>query len=192
MILKSVGHAHQYLSKPCEPEVLKSTLARACTLSDLLENTLLVNLISRMDSLPSMPSLYAEVMEEVNSPNGSINRVGEIISNDVGMSAKILQLVNSAFFGLPKNISNPVRAVNLLGLETVKALILSVKVFSQFAKSALPGFSVEGLWDHSIRTGVFARNIAKERKLDQNDVDEAFMGGLLHDAGKLILLDRLP
>lgn len=192
MILRSVRQAHQYIAKPCDAETLKATIARACTLSGLLQNRMLVDLISGMDSLPSMPTLYAEVIREIDSPYGSINRVGEIIAKDVGMSAKILQLVNSAFFGLPKQISNPVRAVTLIGLETVKSLVLSVKVFSEFEKKDFPGFSVEALWKHSMRTGLYAKKIASEQKLGPNAVDEAFMAGLLHDAGKLILLDRLP
>lgn len=106
IIFKSIGSAHQYLSKPCEPETLRTTIARACTLRGLLDDKSLVSVISSIESLPSIPALFEEVVEEVNSPNGSLNRVGEIISRDVGMSAKILQIVNSSFLGCP-NMSQP-------------------------------------------------------------------------------------
>ena len=101
LIFKSIGSAHQYLSKPCEGETLRATISRACTLRGLLDDKSLVSVVSGIESLPSLPALYEEVVEEANSPNGSLNRVGEIISRDVGMSAKILKIVNSSFLGCP-------------------------------------------------------------------------------------------
>ena len=128
----------------------------------------------------------------MSSQDGSLARVGDIISKDVGMSAKLIQLVNSAFFGLPTRVSSTVRAVNLLGLETIKTLILTIKIFSQFDRAGLPCYSISSLLDHSISTGIFARSIAAQEDLGQNRIDEAFMAGMLHDIGKLILLDKLP
>lgn len=192
LIFKSIGSAHQYLSKPCEGETLRATISRACTLRGLLDDKSLVSVVSGIESLPSLPALYEEVVEEANSPNGSLNRVGEIISRDVGMSAKILKIVNSSFFGLPQHVTTPVRAVNLLGLEIVKSLILSVKIFSQFGRSELPGYSIANLWNHSISTGILAKAIAKEVGIGKDLLDEAFTAGLLHDVGKLVVLDELP
>lgn len=192
MILKSAGAAHQYLSKPCDAEALKRTIGRACALRGLLEDQALLDVISRVETLPSLPSLFSEVMEEIASPEGSLARVGEIISKDVGMSAKILQLVNSSFFGQPTRVTSAVRAVSLLGLETVKALVLSAKIFSQCTRPGPPGYNIAALWNHSLRTGVFAKNIARAENGGRSQIDEAFMAGLLHDVGKLILLDRLP
>ena len=192
LILNSAGLTHQFLAKPCDAQALKKTLGRACAVRELLEDESLINVISKIESLPSLPSLYQEVLEEVNSPNGSLARVGEIISTDVGMSAKLLQLVNSAFFGLPAPVSSTVRAVNLLGLETIKTLILTIKIFSQFDCAGLPSYFISSLLDHSISTGILARSIATQEDLEQNQIDQAFMAGLLHDIGKLILLDKLP
>jgi putative nucleotidyltransferase with HDIG domain len=190
LIFNSVGLTHQFLSKPCDGETLKNTIARACAMRELLEDESLTNVISKIESLPSLPSLYKEVVDEVNSPDGSLARVSEIISKDVGMSAKLLQLVNSAFFGLPTRASSIMRAVNLLGLEIIKTLILSIKIFSQFDEAGMS--SLSSLWDHSISTAMIARSIATQRDLGQNQIDEAFMAGLLHDIGKLILLDKFP
>jgi HD-like signal output (HDOD) protein len=94
-----------------------------------------------MQTLPSPPPLYAEVIEVAQSPDGSLDKIGEIIQRDIGMTAKILQLVNSAFFGLRRPISNPVQAVRLIGLQTVKARILAVQIFRGFDHSTLPGMS---------------------------------------------------
>lgn len=190
-ILKAVGPAHQYLSKPCDAEILKNTIGRVCAMRHLLEDKELIQVISGIESLPSVPALYTQLVDEMSSPEGSLNKVGEIIARDAGMSAKILQLVNSAFFGLPRNITNPVRAVNLLGLEIVKSLVLSVKIFSSFSRANLPGYSVDELWKHSLATALTAKKIAQAFDLGQDGTDEAFMAGLLHDTGRLIILDRL-
>lgn len=119
MILKSVRPAHQYLAKPCNDEILKSTIERSCWLRDLLADNSLKQLISRIDSLPSLPTLYLEILRELESPYSSMQKIGEIISRDIGMTAKILQMVNSAFFGFRRHIASPAEAAELLGLETI-------------------------------------------------------------------------
>jgi HD-like signal output (HDOD) protein len=191
-ILRSVGAAHQYLSKPCDADTLKNTVARACGLRELLADKTLTELVAQMNSLPSLPSLYVEVMQELQSPDGSLQKVGQIISKDVGMSAKILQLVNSAFFGLRRHVSSPSEAAVFLGVDTVRALVLSVNIFSQFDRTGVRGFSIEALWTHSSITGALAKQIAKAEGAESKTVDYAFMAGLLHDAGRLVLAANLP
>jgi HD-like signal output (HDOD) protein len=191
-LLRSVGVAHQYLSKPCDADTLKNTVARACGLRELLADKTLIELVAQMNSLPSLPSLYAEVMQELQSPDGSLQKVGQIISKDVGMSAKILQLVNSAFFGLRRHVSSPSEAAVFLGVDTVRALVLSVNIFSQFDRTKLKNFSIDRLWTHSNVTGVLAKHIAKAEGAEPKTVDHAFTAGLLHDVGKLVLAANLP
>jgi HD-like signal output (HDOD) protein len=191
-VLKSIGPAHQYMSKPCEPEVLKSVISRACSLRQLLADDALEGMISRMDSLPSLPSLYGEIMEELSGKSPSIQKVGKIISQDVGMAAKILQLVNSAFFGLRHKVSNPTQAVSFLGLDTIRALVLSVHIFSQCDSDKVSHFPLDRLWEHSFSSAVLAKAMAREESQPQAMVDECFMAGLLHDVGKLILAMNFP
>ena len=192
VVLKTVRLAHQYLSKPCNDEILKSVIERSCGLRDLLADKFLKQLISRIDSLPSLPTLYLEVLREVESPYSSMGKIGEIISRDIGMTAKILQLVNSAFFGFRRHIASPAEAAELLGLETIKALVLSVKIFSQFDQVGMKIFVADRIWGHSLATGVFAKTIAAAENQERTIIDDAFMAGLLHDAGKLILAVNLP
>jgi HD-like signal output (HDOD) protein len=192
MILSSVGPAHQYLSKPCDPELLKETVSRACTLRDLLTNERLTLVVSQMQSLPSLPSLYMELMKQLELPDPSIKKIGATISQDPGMTAKILQMVNSAFFGLRRHISNPADAVGLLGLDIVKALVLSIHVFSQFSSTRIPGFSLEALWEHTMAVGALSKQIARAEKQTPQVVDDSFTAGLLHECGKLVLAARLP
>ena len=191
MILKTVRSAHQHLSKPCEPDLLKSTLAQAFALRDILDDDNIKTLVSRIESLPSLPSLYLEIMEEIQSANTSFRRVGEIISRDVGMMAKILQLVNSAFFGLRRQVSSPKDAVSYLGFETIKSLVLTAKIFSQFNQKKLSRFSLDSLWNHSILTGIFAKMVAQMEDQSKEIIDDAYMVGLLHDLGKLVLAQNL-
>jgi len=192
MILRSVGPTHQYLAKPCDAQTLKDTITRACALRDLLADEALQGLVSQLTTLPSLPDLYIEIVEELQREDASIQKVGRIISKDVGMTAKVLQLVNSAFFGLRRHVSDPSQAVCLLGLETIKALVLSIHVFSKLEQANVAGFSLQRLWEHSMVTGTLAKRIAAEQDSDEKTADHALMAGLLHDAGKLVLAANLP
>ena len=192
MSLRSVGPAHQYLAKPCDAMTLKATIARACALRELLGNATLQQLVSGMTTLPSLPTLYLKIMEAIQDPHVSMGRVGDIIGQDMGMTTKILQLVNSAFFGLQRHIATPTEAVSLLGLDIIKALVLSVQVFAHFDIATLRALSLHTLWQHSMAVGAGAKRIVKMEDGDRTMADAAFTAGLLHDAGKLVLATNLP
>jgi putative nucleotidyltransferase with HDIG domain len=191
LVMKAVGVAHQFISKPCDPETLKSIVNRAISLRALLKDSGLKSIISEMDTLPSVPTLYLEMAEEVQSPESSIQKVGRIIARDPAMTAKILQLANSAFFGLRRRISNPADAVAYLGLDHVQHLFLAVHAFSQFSPPPTTSFSIELLWEHSLATAELAKSIAKEEEASKAIAEDAFTAGLLHDIGKLMLACRL-
>jgi putative nucleotidyltransferase with HDIG domain len=190
LIMKALGVAHQFISKPCNPESLKSIIQRALELRTLMNDSDLKKTISDMDALPSVPSLYMEVMKELQSPDPSVHKVGQIVSQDPGMTAKILQLVNSAFFGCRRQISNTLDAVAYLGLDHVRHLTLAVHAFSQFTPATISSFSIELLWEHSISTAASAKKIAEEEEAGKEIADDAFTAGLLHDIGKLMLACR--
>ena len=158
------------------------------TLHVVLEQPALKQVISRIQSLPSIPSVYAQLMDALKEPDASPKQIGAIISQDLAMAAKIVQLANSSVFGLQRRIADPADAVVYLGTETIRSLALSVSVFSQFNVGHVRGFSLESLRDHGMAVGALARLIAKSMKLTKSEVDEAFLGGLLHDIGKLVLV----
>lgn len=191
-ILQLVTTTHQYLAKPCDAETIKDTVNRACALRDLLASRELGAVVSQIKALPSLPSLYTRIIEILQSDDPSLQKIGEIVSEDIAMSAKVLQLVNSSFFGIARRISNPVQAVMFLGLETVKALVLSVQIFAKWESSKVKGFDIETLWHHSMTTGAMAKRLAETERLSSREADEAFTAGLLHDVGKLILAASLP
>ena len=191
-MLRSVDLTHQFIAKPCDAEALRSVITRSTALHDLLENETIKQMVSSLKSLPSLPSLYLEIMQELKSENSSMARVGKIISTDIGMSAKILQLVNSAFFGLPRQVSNPSQAAIYLGMDTIRALVLSVNIFSQFSDRELNDLGLRGLWKHSMIISAAAREIAALENCAQNVIDFSLTAGLLHDVGKLVLASNLP
>ncbi len=186
MLLESVKATHQFLSKPCEAQVLKDAVNRALGLQKLLQREEISAVVTRIESLPSLPSLYQEIMAEFNREEGSLARVGEIISRDLGMTAKMLQLVNSSFFGLRRHVSSPAEAAAMLGMETIRGLVLTSKVFSQF-DTGNSRLDLEDLWAHSTRVATLAREVALAEEADKRTQDHAFMAGMLHDLGKLVL-----
>ena len=191
-ILRLVGPAHQYLGKPCNTDELRSAIARAFTTRDLLANEQLKQLATSTKSLPALPTLYLQLMEELKKEDSSVERISEIISKDLGMTSKILQLVNSAFFGLPQRVADIQEAVVYLGIATIRALVLSIQVFTQFDEKKIKGFSIEALSDHCWMTGSLARTIAKLEHCDVKVEDQCFLAGLLHDIGQLVLAAGMP
>lgn len=186
-ILRAVDPTHQYLAKPCDTAELKKRLTRAFAVRGLLKNKELQAVVSRLQALPSLPTLFLEVNQELENSEPSLPRIVRLVSEDMAMTAKILQLVNSAFFGLRCRISSPMQAVQMLGLDTLRALVLSTHVFEKFRTQTLNEAEISYLWDHSMAVASFGKHIAKNEKADRQLVDDCFTAGLLHDAGKLIL-----
>lgn len=187
--LQSIKTAHQYLSKPCEKEVLVTAITRSCTLRDHLDDQRLRDLLGRIHTMPSIPRLYARIKEVLQSPGASIANAGEIIAKDMGMTAKVLQLVNSSFFGMPCHVSGAKEAVVLLGMDVIKTLVLSIEVFSG-SKHAVAVIPVEKIHAHCLRTGAIAHTIAGLEKMDKKKSDNAVMASILHDLGKLLLAEH--
>src|SRR5206468_12693710 len=131
---------HQFVAKPCDPEKLIPTVRRALTLDAWLSNDKIKSLVSQIGKLPSLPSSYFEVLKQLDQPYAAVQGVGEAIVKDMAMTAKLLQMVNSAFFGLPRKITNANEAVAILGMDTVKSLVLSIQAYSNFEKLKLPHF----------------------------------------------------
>ena len=191
-IFRAVGPAHQFLTKPCDSKVLVETIERACGLRNHLQEQSLVDVTSRLQNLPSLPSVYAELFDVLESDDASITRVGKKIGSDVAMSAKVLQLVNSSFFGLPHHVASPEHAVSMLGLNVIRPLVLTAKVFSRYQDPEIEGFSLDELTEHSLAVATTARRIAELEKQPAHIADDACIAGMLHDIGKLVFAANLP
>lgn len=189
-VMRTVGVAHQFLAKPCDPDKLKNILQKTSALQDLLFDGRLKDIVSKIGSLPSLPGSFSELQDAINNPDSSIGEVAEIVEKDVAMCAKVLQLVNSSFFGLFNTVESPSRAVNLLGLDTIRALVLSVGIFNE-VKGSNKFLSQEQLSDHSLMVGQLAKKIAETQNNDKLLISDSFLAGIMHDIGKLIFLSHL-
>jgi HD-like signal output (HDOD) protein len=191
-VLRCVGPAHQFLSKPCDADHLKSTIRRSCAIRDRLSDSQLTALVTRIDSLPSMSATCTQLLRELDSPSASVAHIGKIISHDVGMTAKVLQLTNSSFFGLPVRITDPARAVTQLGLDRIRSLVLTASMFGQFDRAKVPERVLENIMQHCAAVAGAAQTIAKLETSDKQLVQDAFTAGLLHDVGMLVLMACVP
>ena len=142
--------------------------------------------IRNIKNLPTLPVIVARVLEVADDSGASANELAEIVSRDMSVSAKVLNLANSAFYGFSRRITTVPQAVVVLGFDTVRSLALSVSVFESL-KNAEEGvsFDREGFWIHSIGCGTASRLIAKAT--GYRDTGTFFVAGLLHDLGKVIL-----
>lgn len=194
MTLRALGPAHRYLAKPCNPSLLTDAITSSLDLHASACSTEVRRLIESIDSLPTLPEVYVELVNEANNPAACIQSAGQIIAQDLGLSAKILQLVNSSFFGLPVRVSDVPHAVALLGLGVVRPLVLSTSALGQFVGRELGGISLGWLTHHSMQIAITARELAVSGigALTPEETSDIFLGGLLHDLGRLILAQHRP
>jgi putative nucleotidyltransferase with HDIG domain len=187
--LQALPVAHQFLSKPCDPDLLKEVIERTCALQELLNGEALRAMIGQMGELPSQPGVYLALAQALADPAISLSDVAQLVEQDMAMSAKCLQLVNSAFFGLGRRVTSVQQAVSYLGTNMIRTLVFTAEIFRAFhADTKLKGFEMEALQNHSIVVG----RLASQMLNDRQRAEDAFIGGMLHDVGKLILATRLP
>ncbi len=189
-IMRAVGTAHQYLAKPCECAALKAAISQTYMLRRLLSNEPLARLVGRVDTLPSAPRAFQEILACLQRPTASVADAAKIIARDAAMTANVIKLVNSAFFGARQPVTTADRAVAYLGLDTLGALVLGHGIFKSGVTSGIAGFSLERLWQHSLDVASAARTVAICEKLPHSKADEAFLGGMLHDVGKVVFATR--
>jgi len=187
-LVETLPIANQFLSKPIDSALLRIQLYRACDLQGLLANEALRRVVGRVDHLASPPRTYWEIRNALNRSTAGLREVAAIIEKDLAMTAKVLRLVNSAYFGLQKPIVSLSQAVSYLGVETLQGLALTMHVFSGAANETFAaGLSLEELGEHSLRTGRLAHSFFS----DAHTADVAFAAGLVHDIGKLVLAQGL-
>lgn len=143
--------------------------------------------LSSITNLPSPPVVFNQITKIINNPRTSVRDVAAIMSEDAAMSAKVLRLSNSAFYGARSEITGIRQAVLVLGLEAIKSLVLSSSVFDMFKSHKMDAEFQEAYWRHSLATAIAARIVAQYHRVARGlDAEVAFSAGLLHDIGKLI------
>ncbi|MFN3480806.1 MAG: HDOD domain-containing protein [Thermodesulfovibrionales bacterium] len=140
--------------------------------------------IEQIDSIPTIPVVVRKLLKTVDSPSISLGEIGDIITKDQALTAKLLKMVNSPIYGFPGRISSVSQTLILLGLNVVKGMLLSISVFEMMEKTMV------GLWEHSLCTALAARAIAIKK--DLKDPEEIMVSALLHDIGKVALRIKFP
>lgn len=187
-----INSAHQVLSQICAAESLETNLKQVFELDDLLGDEKLLSLLTGMTKVPSLPAMYQEIRKRLQSPHASIREIAEIIHSDPAMTAKIIKLVNSAYFGLNRKVTDAAEAASLIGLDTLSTLVLSVGIFSQFDKPRDKDFSLLNYVQHSLDVANLSKRVARVEGQSKEVTEAAFLAGILHDMGMLILMQNRP
>lgn len=189
-ILRSVAVAHQFLTKPVPAGQLLDVIGRGCKLRDMILSEQVKSLIGRIDALPAMPATFTRLLDSLEDEFVPLEAIAQLIGKDVGLSADVLKLVNSSFFGPRVHVRDLSQAVTLLGLATIRGLVVGVRLLKAFDASKVPGLDFQQLWNHSLGVARMARRIALLEGLPAAQQEECFIAGLLHDLGKYVLADR--
>lgn len=191
-LLRSVGPVHQYLSKPCDLGLLKQAVSRSFAVRVAISDPAVADFAMGSSSLPSLPALYLDILACLRSSDPSIAHIGDLVARDLGMSARVLHLVNSVLFGFPRTIVSPAEAVALLGVEAVRMMVLSVEVMNHSHRAHHGGIDPERLWEHSLHVAHLAKAISVAERQSPEQCTIAFTAGLMHDCGKLVLAHHQP
>lgn len=189
-MVRSLAVAHRYVAKPVDMDVLGDSISRAVSLGRRLRKPGLTALVGQIDRLPSLPDIYLQLVDELRRADAEVGRVADLLTRDVGMTAKVLQLVNSSYFGLPVHVADVRHAASLLGLNALKPLVLTAGVFRQLEDARVPAKLARDLLEHGLAVGALAKRIAESARLSSDAVDHAMLAGILHDLGKLLLADH--
>lgn len=148
-------------------------------------------LLENGESLPTLPEIYTRVSDMLEDDNSSVNEIGNIIATDPAISYKILTMVNSAYYGLPNEISSITQAISLLGRFRLKQILIGALLSEIFQGLDSEYFSLHDFWKHSIRTAIIANQLARYSEYSK-EPETLFTAGLLHDVGRLILASQMP
>lgn len=154
----------------------------------MIQNAAMRERIAAIHNLPTLPETYNRLMGELGKPDVSMSRIAAIVARDVAITAKLLQVANSAVFGLRTPIESVVQALNMIGIENVRGIVLAAGAFQIEVSAKIPGYQPHEIYGRAVNVGTKSRFIAYSFGLKRQEVDDALTAGLLHDVGKLILL----
>lgn len=187
--IRAVPVAHQFLSKPCDPEKLRSVIESCFECASVVADFATRGVIAAIGELPALPCTYAALVSALHDPKASPQHVSAIVERDVAVAARVLQLANSAFFGLAREVNRISTAVGYLGFDVLKQLVIGVELFRSLpGERQVTGFSLEEIQRHSRCVA----DIAALLPVPAQHSAAASVAALLHDIGKLVLAVRLP
>jgi HD-like signal output (HDOD) protein/ActR/RegA family two-component response regulator len=181
-VIRLVPYAHQYFSKPCEAGQLENLIERCLSMHELLRQPGLRAVVGSIRRLPTMPRIYSQFQSILTKDSTSVHDIAKLIAQDPAIAAKVLQLVNSAFFRLARRITNIEQAVSHLGFAAIRNMVLSAEVFSRWPGSEA-SLNIDKLQSHVHQVAAAARSLPTRGQA----ADDALLAGLLHDIGYWIL-----
>jgi putative nucleotidyltransferase with HDIG domain len=183
---KCVMVGHRYFNKPFSPNTLTTVLHSLCDAQTKAANNRIREYVGRLESIPTLSRTFQELNRALRSNGLPIRDISAIIERDLALTAKVLQMVNSARFSPARRINSIFEAVQMLGFDLVRALVLGIHVF-QFGDKISSSNLYQTVWNHSLQTAFGAKQLAALEGLDSDACEDAFLLGLLHDIGKVVL-----
>jgi HD-like signal output (HDOD) protein len=148
--------------------------------------------MQHIQKLPVLPQVTLKITDRIQKPSADLIEIAGLIESDPGLSAKVLRLANSSYYSIPGGVTEIKKALQYLGLTTISQIVLTTSVVGTFRALGLSDFPLSEFWKHSFATGLAAELAAREIHDPKLSSKEAFMGGLIHDLGKLVLLEAYP
>lgn len=187
-VLEALPVAHQFLSKPCDPGALRAMVERVCGLHERMHDEKVKCIIGSMSGLPSLPQTYFELTRAAEQPDVTLSALCDIVEKDPAITAKVLQLVNSSYFGFTEEQTTVHQAVAYLGTSLLKGLALTAHVFSMEAIPVIRGFSLDSMQQHAVGVAQIARRFFRDKRRSET----VFTAALIHDVGKIVLAMSRP
>lgn len=188
---KALEVAHQYFCKPCNIDTLRESISQIFQIQATINNPRVIQSIGDPSQLPSLPEIYQAINAAIARETTTIAELADIFARDMVLSARLLQLVNSPYFGVRQRISNLNEAINMVGINMLNNLVLSIHIKHAFPITD-PKMLIymEYLWQDAWRVASLAKQISLAEQQPEDRPDQAYLGGLLHNMGLLVFLSR--
>ncbi len=188
VVLRALPHVNQFLEKPCDPDVLKLTIERACDLQSLVGSDAVRAVVGKVEALPSPPDSYWRLIRALEDEDSALDTVSRIVEEDSAMSIQVLHLASSAFFGHGMHGQSIRQAVAYLGMELMRALVISAQVFPRLERLETGELTFAAFQTHALDTGILCRELLRGGGAG----DDGFTAGLLHAVGKIVIATSRP
>lgn len=189
MALRVVQVVHKFLSKPCDPRELREVVGRACRLQSTIHDPRIKAVLGSLESLPSLPEIHERLAEVLARDDVSVNDIARVVERDPAVACKLLQIVNSSYFGLSREVTEIRSAMSMLGIECVHSLSLTTGILARLESGSEHATDlVRRHRDHSDLTTSIALDVLPDPALREACVTS----GLLHDVGELVIEDQMP
>jgi HD-like signal output (HDOD) protein len=190
--LTLITSAHQYIAKPFDISKLRELVQRSFAAQDRIVNKGLQTMATSLRSIPSLPQVHQSLLAELQDNRTAGSVIARMVGEDPGLSIKVLQLANSPLFGQGYVINNPTDAVMCLGTEMIAAIVLSQSLFRHYESLGHGELDLPKVWAHCWETAYLAQFLCRQKRLPRRAAEEGFLAGLLHEAGRFILVDNFP